>query len=193
MSTLVVAAYEPELEGLSPGLRTRAIGIGLVEAAWGAERALAELCPARVVLIGTAGALPGSGLSVGQVALVRAAHLAIRPGEYAPEPMPRESPAHPRLTQQLQQRLDAPVVDAVCSLGITQNDLEARRLAQLAKLEHLECFALFRVAQQAGIPAAAVLAVANAVGSDAADEWRRNHAAAEQAARRAVQRALQAI
>src|SRR4051794_38246745 len=93
MRTLVAAAYPPELERLAALIpaamargraMTRAVGIGLVEAAAGAERAIAELAPDRVLLVGTAGALPGSGLAIGELIVVARAELVVREVEYVP-------------------------------------------------------------------------------------------------------------
>ena len=84
MRTLIAAAYPPELERLAAlmpaamargRVMTRALGIGLVEAAAGAERAVMELQPERLLLVGTAGALPGSGLAIGDVVVAEAAFL----------------------------------------------------------------------------------------------------------------------
>ncbi|HEY7956407.1 MAG TPA: hypothetical protein VII38_13985 [Polyangia bacterium] len=199
--TLVVAAYEPELAGLRQRLAApiaegriglRAIGIGLVDAAAGAERALYERSPARVILIGTAGALPGA-LAVGAVVVARAARLVVRPVEYAPGPMAQRAEADRGLAEALAAHLEAPLVEVASPVGITSDDDEAARLAQTCAVEQLECFALLRAAERAKVPATAVLAIANRVGKNAAAEWRAHRVAAEAAAQDALSRALAAI
>ena len=78
--TLIAAAYPPELEGLTVHCAelmergrvvARAVGVGLVEASAGIERAIDEVRPDRIVLTGTAGALPSSGLKIPEVVVVR--------------------------------------------------------------------------------------------------------------------------
>src|SRR5687767_1824078 len=106
--TLVAAAYPPELEGLTHLLAeamargrvvARAVGVGLVEASAGIERAIAELSPSRVVLIGTAGCLPRSELSLKQIVVVRGAHLVVREPEYLPALMKTKVEADAELAE----------------------------------------------------------------------------------------------
>src|SRR5262245_41275988 len=78
--TLVVAAYPPELGTLDG----KAIGVGLVAASAGTERAIAAAQPERLILVGTAGALPGSQLTIGSIVVAARAELVVRPGEYVP-------------------------------------------------------------------------------------------------------------
>lgn len=190
-ATLVVAAWEPELEVLAgrlAGARFAAIGVGLIEAAAGAERAIAAHRPARVILVGTAGALPG-GPAVGGLVVARAARLCLRPGEYAPAPMPLQAAGDLGLARALAGPIGASLVEVVSPIGITSDDAEAARLGASAAVEHLECFALLRAAERAQVPATALFAIANRVGASAADEWRRNRVAAEAAAQEALVRA----
>lgn len=192
--TLVVAAYAPELAGLAgrDDVVARAVGIGLVAAAAGAERAIAETRPARLIAVGSAGALPGSGLGVGAVAVVARARLAVRPGEYLPGPMTASVEADAALAAACAARLGVPQATVVCPLGITASDAEAARLAaEGAELEHLEAFAVLAAAARAAVPATALLAVANRVGKDAAAEWRAHRVEAEAAAVAALSRLLQ--
>jgi nucleoside phosphorylase len=46
----------------------------------------------------------------------------------------------------------------------------------------MECYAVLRVAAEAGVPATAVLAIANRVGRDGSREWLHNRKRAEAAA-----------
>jgi nucleoside phosphorylase len=191
MITLLVGAYPPELAGLAgvQGALTRAIGIGLVEAAAGALQVLTELKPERVVLVGTAGAYPRAELSIGAIVVARAAQLLVRGGEYAPSAMPQRAAGDASLADEIARSIGAPVVDAASPLGITSTDVEASRV-EGAAVEQLECFALFRAAEKLSVPSAAILAVSNRVGADARAEWRQHRAAAEAAAQDAVRRWL---
>jgi nucleoside phosphorylase len=199
--TLVAAAYPPELEGLAPLLPdalasgrvvTRAIGVGLVEASAGIERALVELQPDRVVLVGTAGRLPSSPLAIGQVAVVRRAHLVGREPEYLPGLMSHRVDADSLLATAFSKALGVPLVEALSTLGITLSDAEAERLGSQgpAQLEQLECFAVLAAAARHQIAATALFAVANRVGSTGASEWRQHRGEAERAAIEALARAL---
>jgi nucleoside phosphorylase len=200
MRTLVVAAYAPELDGLAAliphalargDVVTRTIGIGLVEASAGAERALAELVPDRVVLVGTAGRMPSSTLEPGAVVVVSRAHLVLREPEYAPAPMPTRVDADPELTFGFAKALGVATVEAASTLGITLADSEAERLSNgPAQVEQLEVFALLSAAFRARRPATAVLAISNRVGSTGAAEWRAHRVEAEAAALGALAKAI---
>lgn len=193
MRTLVVAAYPPELAQLvtRAGVIGRAVGIGLVAASAGAERAIWEEQPSRLMVVGTAGALPGSQLAIGSVVVVVQARLGVRPGEYLPPMLQSAINGDDALSRQCAEALDAPMVSAVCPIGITSSDAEAERLGKSgAAVEHLETFAIFAAAARAGVPATALLAIANHVGANAAAEWRANRVAAESAALQALSRLL---
>ncbi len=187
---LVVAAWPPELDGLDEIFPARAIGVGLVEAAAGLERALAELRPARVVLVGTAGAF-GGGAGAGAIVVARGARLILREGEYAPQPMVLDARADAPFAESLAKKLNAPLVEVTSPLGITQTDAEAARLRAMGgEVEQLECFAVLRACARAAVPATAIFAIANRVGANAATEWRQNRVAAEAAAKSAIRKAL---
>ena len=178
MSTLLVAAYAPEL-GAHAG---RAVGVGLIAAAAGTERVLAEARPERLVLVGTAGALPGAGLAIGSIVVVARAALIVRPGEYVPGIMPSLAEADDAWARGCAERLQAPLVTVASGVGITSSDEEARRIAASAAVEHLESFAVLSVARAHQVAATAVLAIANVVGANAHAEWKANRARAEAAA-----------
>lgn len=190
MSILVVAAWLPELEGLPDSVRRRAIGVGLVEAAAGIERALAEERPSAIYLVGTAGVLPPAPLKIGQVVVARTALLAMRPGEGAPAPMGVGASADLALAEHAAKRLRAALVDVASPLGITSDDAEAVRLGKSAHVEQLECFAVLSAAARAQVPATAVFAIANTVGSRAREEWQLHRERAEAAAREELIRVL---
>lgn len=201
MRTLVAAAYPPEIEGLAeliPAVMARgqvvarALGIGLVEASAGAERAIAELQPDRILLVGTAGYFPGAPFGIGAVVVCKRAMLVVRAPEYVPAIMPTQIDADHDLASLCAETLAAPLVKVASPIGITSTDEEAARLAQgRAQVEQLECFAVLAAAARAGLPATAILAISNQVGASGAGEWQKHREAAESAALNAVARVLQ--
>ena len=199
--TLVAAAYPPELAGLSQLLGAemtsgrvvaRALGVGLIEASAGATQAIAELKPDRIVLVGTCGVLPGVTLPIGAVVVARRARLVVRAVEYVPPIMPTEAYGDEELATRFGGALGAMTVTVACPVGVTSDDGEAARIAATgAEVEHLECFAVLAAAARALIPATAVLAIANTVGSKGSAEWRAHRVQAEAAAMQALARVLQ--
>jgi nucleoside phosphorylase len=197
---LVVAAFHPELAPLRSALGDRleglvggracvakAVGIGLVNAAVGTSTRLAALAPRAVVLIGTCGAYAG-GPAVGEVIAARRVRFvepAVVEGRAAiPEPMSLVAATDAGLAQALV-GAGARLADVATTVGVTTDDALAARIAQASgcEVEHLEAFAVATACAAVGVPFAAALAVANAVGSRARDEWKQNHrAAAERAA-----------
>jgi futalosine hydrolase len=194
---LLAVAWPPELRrweeavAASPALATRAVaravGVGLVEAAVGAARVIAEERPRAVVFVGTAGGYPGRRWPLGSAAGARRLLLlssAVARGEaYFPRPMPTVTLPDRRLAAALRGAADLPAADVVCPLGITTAPPPAQRGA---RLENLEAFAVARAAAAAAVPFAAVLGVSNAVGAGAHQEWREHGAAAAAAASEAV-------
>jgi nucleoside phosphorylase len=196
---LVVAAFAPELDGFEEALRgaatgdvaarrgvlARPVGIGLVEAACGATRELAAERPRAVVMMGTCGSYAGSALSVGDVVVGRCARLvepAVVLGQAAfPDPVPVRIEAHAAMTAAFA-AAGARAVDIATTLAVTTDDGLAARLATCGAVEHLEAFAVATACQARGVPFAAVLAVANSVGSSGRAEWRAHHAVAGRAA-----------
>ena len=75
-------------------------------------------------------------------------------------------------------------VDVATTLGVTTDDALAEALARGARceVEHLEAFAVAAACAAASVPFAAVLGVANMVGSQGREQWRKNHRAASDAA-----------
>jgi nucleoside phosphorylase len=180
----------------------RVVGIGLPMAAAGAAMQLAELEPRVVLLLGTCGAyaLPpgtpaasagspsgGRGLGLGDVVVSRRVRLvepaAIDGTAQFPEPMSIVSEAHAATVDALV-RAGARAVDVGTTLAITTDDATADRVARTtgAQVEHLEAHGVATACAARGVPFAALLGVANFVGSRARDEWRANHHAAAAAA-----------
>ena len=201
----MVSAFEPEIAPLRrltrglAGVRLAPVGIGAVDAAVGAARAILEHRPHRVLFVGTAGvypsgprrdelgALSGEALSIGGAAvageIVCVSTAALRGDGYLPEPQVLRAASSPRLGASLSAAA-GPWPTVACPLAITRSAALARRIAKAtgASLENLEVFAVARAAAAAGVEFAAVLGVANRVGPVAHDEWRANHRRASRAA-----------
>jgi purine-nucleoside phosphorylase len=195
--TLVVSAFEPEIAPLrrltrgSPELRLLPVGIGAVDAAAGAMRAILQHRPQRVLFVGTAGVYPrGAGREpppIGGVAvpgqIVCVSTAALRGDGYLPEPQLVRAATSAALSAALGGNgADLPTV--ACPLAITRSAALARRIALAtgAALENLELFAVARAAALAEVEFAAVLGIANRVGPVAHDEWRAHHRRASRAA-----------
>ncbi len=170
MKFLVVAAFEPELvrfrelagtAGLA-GLAIEAIGVGVVDAAIGMTRCIARHAPTHALLLGTCGAFPGRGLSIGDVVSGRIARIACEKGAELPPPM--------RAEEELTLVPGIKSVQITNTVGITVEDRAAD-----ADVEHLEAFAVARACAAHQVPCAIVLGVANMVGASGRSEWRANH------------------
>ncbi|HTB71815.1 MAG TPA: hypothetical protein VK762_01165 [Polyangiaceae bacterium] len=206
---LILGAFDPELAPFSAVLgesRTatvggrrvaaRVAGIGLVAAAVGATVHLGALKPRAVVLVGTCGAYRGTGLAIGDVVVARRLVL-VDPAATAgtaqfPEPMTIAAQADGPLGEAFA-ALGARACAVATTLGITVDDEAAARIAEGsgAEVEHLETQGVAMACAAGGAPFAAVLAVANFVGSRGRAEWRENHRHAEVVAAECVLRWLQ--
>jgi nucleoside phosphorylase len=195
---LVVAAFPPELLGLrkvlGDGLRGRigtkevcavSVGVGLVRAGCGTVAALQTYRPRAVVLVGTCGAYGHSGLHKGDVVVARSTRLiepAVLEGRAAfPAVAASELDASIALADAIA-GTSAPVVDVVTTLAVTIDDELSRALGRYGDVEHLETFAVAYACESGRVPFAAVLGVANGVGSIGRTEWASNHEAAGMAA-----------
>lgn len=194
---LLCAAVEAELAALGPlqpGVRTAAIGIGPVEAAFGAAEALSLDGIECAILLGTCGALPGSGLGIGEAVVVERSVLTSSDAAaglaYVPGPMQREA----RADEALVARLGLPLRRVGCAtvVAITRDAAHAAAEASHTgcEVEHLEAYAFLRAAERAGVPALCVLGVSNDVGPEAHAQWLAHGDEAAAAAVRAVLAAL---
>jgi futalosine hydrolase len=191
---LLVAAFAPELDGLQSILGgamraevggllvfARPVGIGLVAAASGTATRLEAHAPHAVVLIGTCGAYPGSGLAIGDIALARTVSLvepAVLEGRAAfPEPMSARVDPHAAMTAAIATAGGA-LVDVATTLAVTTDDALAALLGRRGAVEHLEAFAVGIACAAKNVPFAAALGVANVVGTRGRSQWRENHASA---------------
>lgn len=199
MKVLAAAAWEPELTALRelvartmPGADVvfGAIGVGMVEAAAGMTRRIADHRPDVALLLGTCGALGaipiGDVVAAASVEIVDAAVLA-GDAELV-GPMPRAVTLDAALHD------DAVAAGArsariANTIGITITDAHAARLAGW-DVEHLEAFGFARACEASGVRSAILLAVANPVGARGRDAWRANHVAASARAAEAAHAAI---
>ena len=177
---LVLAAFPPELAGLDPSFERATVGVGLVDAALGTARVLATRHPDQVVLVGTVGAYPASGLSIGDVVTASRVLLAAPSGALVEAisrqiDVDRSDPNDP---------YDFRPVTVATTLAVTTDDAVAAALERStgAQVEHLEAFAVARACAEAGVRFSAVFGVANAVGARGRAEWRAHHERAAAAA-----------
>jgi hypothetical protein len=200
---LVVSAWPPELAhlesalpaALRPRVTLKSVGVGLVEAAIGASRLIAEHAPDAVLLIGTAGVYPEHAAAIRLRTAIVAGKIAllpeILPGHHAflPAVLPRAASSSSALVRTLQKAVGLPCADVACPLGITATAKAAVAAGVLSgcALENLEAFAVARAAALAKVPFAAVLGIANRVGPAGHREWKQH---AKQAAAAACEAAL---
>jgi nucleoside phosphorylase len=206
--TLVVSAFEPEIAPLRPLLADRRdvqadpVGIGAIDAAVGAARAIAAARASRVIFVGTAGIYPHGTLTAAAIGAAAIAGelnsvstAALRGDGYLPELVVVRARSSETLVAALaaggRGRVRHPL-GVACPMAITRSAKLARQIAGAtgATLENLEAFAVCRAADAAGIPFAAVLGVANRVGPAGHREWLEHHRAASRAACRLVARFL---
>jgi nucleoside phosphorylase len=196
---LVVSAFAPELAPLRRALKRASVsktqiacvpvGIGVVDAAVGAARAIERFGPRLVLFVGTAGAY-GATPPIGGVAIPRRLVLAstavARAEGYLPAPVVVEASTDARVRRALQRfaATGGVVADVATTIAITRSASLARRLSAVTgtSVENLEIFAVARAAQAAGVRFGAVLGISNRVGPRAHAEWRRYQTAATSAA-----------
>ena len=153
--------------------------------------------PRAVVLVGTCGAYPGKGLGVGDVVVARSILLlepAVLDDEAAfPEPMSARVEAHAAMSAAIA-AAGGRTEDVGTTLAVTTSDALAVRLGRGsgAAVEHLEAFAVATACAMQRVPVAAVLAVANAVGSTGRSDWRTHQVEAGHAVGRFVASWVQA-
>lgn len=202
-SLLICAAVDEELAALPRGLGSRegvcvaALGIGPVEAALGASEAFAAGRYDAAILLGTCGALPGSGLAIGDVVAVERSVLtssdAAAGFAYVPTPMQKDVFADGGLLDALASGIRRVGCATVVAITRDLAHAEAEARATGCQIEHLEAHAFLRAAERAGVPALALLGVANHVGPNAHREWREHGDRAAAAAVEVLARALGAL
>jgi nucleoside phosphorylase len=159
------------------------------------SRGIVRHIPTHVLLLGTCGASPSSGLDLGDVIVgtsVKLVDSAVVEGRAA---MPFASDALP---------LDDTMVGALVAagakrakiantVGITTDDALATKLAEQGHVEHLEAYGVARACQAASVGCTIVLGIANAVGSRGRAEWRANHVSASGRAAEVAWSALESV
>jgi len=184
MRWLILSAFEPEMAPLRPLLGGAGnvafvpVGVGLVDAAIGADRALDDHPFTAVIFVGTCGAFEESALQIGDVIVSRAAKmispLAVEGRAAFPDALVRGVVSDAALAHQFV-AAGCRHADIATTLAITTHDPSASSIATEADVEHLETFAAARAASLREHPFVAVLGVANMVGSRGRAEWRENH------------------
>jgi purine-nucleoside phosphorylase len=189
---LLLAAFPPELCGLDaappPGWRVALTGVGALTAAAATARLLAEARPARLLFVGTCGAYDGR-LAVGDL-LSASAAIAVSLDVLCGRAY---RPAVEVTRWEATLPLPFPAHLVAVPPGITVDAAGAALLAAVAPAEHLELTGVFAAAHAAGVPAGALLGVANRVGPEAHAEWKANHAAVSRALVTALLPALAAL
>jgi nucleoside phosphorylase len=171
------------------------VGIGLPAAAVGATLRLLERRPRMVVLVGTCGAYAEAGLSIGDTVVARSV-LLVEPSALEPlgklcelpvPPMSVVAQAHTGIADALAESGGCRA-NVATTLGVTVDDRAAGEVARAtgAGAEHMEAYGVATACGALGVPFAAALGVANAVGSGAREQWRAHHREASAAASRVV-------
>lgn len=176
---LVVAAFGPELQRfreLRPEISTREVGVGALAAAAGMATGLSPP-PEGVILVGTCGAYPGSGLAIGARVVVARSRVV------DPSVLSGTSVA---LGEHVLES-DATLVARVAAIGTavtcatTLSLTTSRELGETiaratgAAVEHLETHGVAVACAAAKVPFVAVLVVANHVGPNGRAEWSEHH------------------
>ncbi len=186
-SIRIVAAFPPELASASKYRDlTRVIGIGLCEASARTASLIATEKPSAIVLVGTCGVYPGksfpldSAIVGDRFRLIDGGHVTDRAA--FPEPMLLDLTPDVELASALAGgNARGPVAT---TLAITTDDMLAGELAARSQcsFEHLEAFGVAQACALAKTRFAAVLGIANVVGSRGRAEWRAHNQAASAAA-----------
>lgn len=206
---LILAAHAPELVGLrdalGPNLRgsigalnieCATVGVGLPASASGTTRALQELTPRAVILLGSCGLYPRriefralTPVVATGVRLVDASALS----EQAAFPAPMQLLCEPDrgLSEGLAQEDPSTLRGEVATtLAITTDDALAQLLGSKSACaaENLEAYSVALACAAHDVPFACVLVATNAVGSQGRAQWQTHQrSAAEKAAEQLLQ------
>ena len=179
MIQLVCATSEET--GPFPGLE---LGLGSVRVAARLSAQLERSRPEAVLIVGTAGALPG-GPAVGSV--IAAKRVGYSPGVaamgmgYVPKPPPPIF-CDPTLVASL----NLPTADVLTVGAVTTDSVLVGRLSDGWQCEQMEAYGAAVACQMAKIPFAAVYSVANLCGPDAHSQWLAHVAEAREALHRVL-------
>lgn len=172
-------------DGVPTGAMIGTTGVGPIDAAIGAARAVADTEPDAVVFLGTCGAHRDSGLSIGDV--IYATTIRLGSGDVArgemriPSLLPSELECDESLGRTIAAAIDATPQSRVtaarvsCTLGVTESDDLAAMLAAHdgSQVENLEAFSVAHAARP--LPVAVILGVTNMVGSGGGRDWFANY------------------
>lgn len=184
MTPTLLAAVQAELGDL-PG---HAVGIGPLRAALGAYEHLAG-GTGPVVLVGSAGAYPESGLKIGQAVVASSLGLS---GDIAELGLGYQPVPEPVLESEAGRFPGLPACTVLSVPAITSDPNLARQRGQAWQVEHMETYGVAAVCARLGRPFVAVLGISNEVGPHAHVQWKAHRAQAESAARQAVASWMQA-
>lgn len=187
--TALERARLQDLGGLGSGALLSTCGFGPIAAAACTAELLARLTPARVILVGIAGAYdvvrdpPGSALEFGAVAVTGVGvgsgkdHLP-PPALGFPQWPESEHPAHPAVFDRLELAFDArahrpgPLLLTTCAASASPEEARERsRRFPEARAEDMEGFAVALACSVAGVPLTIVRGISNAVGDRVSEHW----------------------
>jgi len=168
-------------------VRLAALGVGVASAALNLGRLVAFGVPQAAIMVGSAGALPGSGLGVGEVVAAEEEILAelgvlVGPGQGEAEQM---GVADLVQTVALDRSLTSEVIAAARSLGPLRRgslltvvgvsarpeQAEARAGRFRALAENMEGYALALAGRRFGFPAAEIRGISNHAGDRDQSRW----------------------
>jgi futalosine hydrolase len=188
--TALELARLQDLGGLGPGALVTPCGFGAIAAAARTAELIARLTPARVILVGIAGAFdvlrdpPGSALEFGAVAVTGVGvgygkdHLP-PPALGFPQWPASDHPAHPAVFDRLELAWDArargnvgPLLLTCCAASASPEEARERsRRFPEARAEDMEGFAVALACSVAGVPLTVVRGISNAVGDRVSEHW----------------------
>lgn len=176
MSTLVLFSAAMERDpAIAPGIPddwfVETVGVGPVEAAVGTLRAIVKHLPSEIIFAGTCGAYPGSNIAVGEIVTVREVRLTSGDVLAGAARIPKIQPEGCLPLRWTRGRIRD--VEALCTIGITEDEELARRLGAHGEVENLELFSICRAA--APMPVRSILGVTNVVGANGGEEWKKNY------------------
>lgn len=182
--TALELARIEDLGGLGPTVLLQLCGFGPIAAGVRTAELLARLTPARVILVGVAGAYDiardplGSALEFGSVAVTG---VGVGAGaDHVPPPTlgfpqwpAREHPARAAVFDQLDLALPgAPLLLTTCAASANAAEAHERRARfPAARAEDMEGFAVALACSLAGVPLSIVRGISNAVGDRVREHW----------------------
>ena len=182
--TALELARLEDLGGLGPTAIVVPCGFGPIAAAARTAELLCRLTPARVILVGIAGAFDvqrdplGSALEFGAVAVTGVgvgsgkAHVP-PPALGFPQWPASDHPSHPAVFDRLElARRGGPLLLTTCAASASVEEASERRARfPEARAEDMEGFAVALACSVAGVPLSIVRGISNAVGDRVSEHW----------------------